>query len=225
MVLLRVVVGVLLMAHGLVHLLYLAPDVTEFSRERSSLLSDPARRSVAYFLNGVHRDRVRPPRAGGRIDRQRRWLQAMTGLMIGLTTLVNAVSAARLVAGILTAGKTFDSAGQLLLIGAVVFLTNVLAFALWFWDQDGGGPAARAAGSAERRNAFAFPEMTVPEMVRPGWYPQFVDYLALSFNTATAFGPTDVAAIRPWAKLMMMAEASISLALATLVVARAVNIR
>ena len=66
--------------------------------------------------------------------------------------------------------------------------------------------------------------MTLPEMAAADWFPQFADYLALSFNTATAFGPTDVAAIRPWAKVMMIAEASISLALATLVVARAVNI-
>jgi hypothetical protein len=160
----------------------------------------------------------------GRIDKQRRWLQVTTGLMIGLITLVNAFAAARLVIGILTKGQSFDTAGQLLLIGAVVFLTNVLAFALWFWDLDGGGPAARAAGSRQYHTAFVFPEMTVPELVPSGWYPQFIDYLALSFNTATAFGPTDVAAIRPWAKVMMIAEASISLALATLVVARAVNI-
>ena len=65
-----------------------------------------------------------------------------------------------------------------------------------------------------------FPFTLVPST----WYPQFIDYLALSFNTATAFGPTDVAAIRPWAKTMMIAESTISLALATLVVARAVNI-
>jgi hypothetical protein len=160
----------------------------------------------------------------GRIDRQRRWLQVTTGLMIGLITLVNAFAAGRLVDGILTKGSSFDTASQLLLIGTVVFLTDVLAFALWFWDLDGGGPAVRAAGSREYPTAFVFPEMTVPELVPPSWYPQFIDYLALSFNTATAFGPTDVAAIRPWAKLMMIAEASISLALATLVVARAVNI-
>lgn len=160
----------------------------------------------------------------GRIDRQRRWLRVTTGLMIGLITLVNAVSAGRLVDGILTKGNSFETARQLLLIGAVVFITNVIAFALWFWDLDGGGPAARAAGSPGHRPAFVFPEMDVPELVSPGWYPQFIDYLALSFNTATAFGPTDVAAIRPWAKLMMMTEAAISLTLATLVVARAVNI-
>lgn len=160
----------------------------------------------------------------GRIDRQRRWLQVTTGLMIGLITLVNAFAAGRLVVGILSKGRSFDTAGQLLLIGAVVFLTNVLAFALWFWDLDAGGPAARAVGHGRHPVAFVFPEMTMPELVAPTWYPQFVDYLALSFNTATAFGPTDVSAIRPWAKVMMMTEATISLALATLVVARAVNI-
>jgi len=159
----------------------------------------------------------------GRIDRQRRWLKVTTGLMIGMITLVNAVSAARLVDGILTKGHSFDTARQLLIIGAVVFVTNVIAFALWFWDLDGGGPAARAAGS-RRPAAFVFPEMSFPELVPAGWYPQFIDYLALSFNTATAFGPTDVAAIRKWAKVMMIAEATISLTLATLVVARAVNI-
>ena len=160
----------------------------------------------------------------GRIDRQRRWLRVTTGLMIGMITLVNAFSAGRLVDGILTKGHSFDTAGQLLVIGGVVFLTNVIAFALWFWDLDGGGSADRAAGSHRHRPAFVFPEMTVPELVSARWYPQFVDYLALSFNTATAFGPADVSAIRPWAKLMMVAEATISLALATLVVARAVNI-
>ena len=160
----------------------------------------------------------------GRIDRQRRWLQVTTGLMIGLITFVNAFSAGRLVVGILTKGNSFDTAGQLLLIGAVVFLTNVIAFALWYWHLDSGGPAARAAGGSQQPTAFVFPEMSVPELVSSAWYPQFIDYLALSFNTATAFGPTDVAAIRPWAKVMMIAEASISLALATLVVARAVNI-
>ena len=61
----------------------------------------------------------------GRIDRERRWLKVTTGLMIGMITLVNAVSAARLVDGILTKGHSFDTARQLLIIGAVVFVTNL----------------------------------------------------------------------------------------------------
>ena len=32
------------------------------------------------------------------------------------------------------------------------------------------------------------------------WYPKFIDYLHLSFTTEMAFSPTDVSAIRPWAK-------------------------
>ena len=69
-----------------------------------------------------------------------------------------------------------------------------------------------------------FPEMTLTEFAPVDWFPQFADYLALSFNTATAFGPTDVSAIKRWAKMMMIGEALISLTLATLVIARAVNI-
>ena len=66
--------------------------------------------------------------------------------------------------------------------------------------------------------------MSAPEHVGEGWYPTFVDYLDLSFNTAMAFSPTDVSAIKPWAKVMMMAEEGVSVVVGVLVVARAVNI-
>ena len=48
--LVRVVAGVLLLAHGLVHLLYLAQDVPEFSIEESWLVPESARRPVALAL-------------------------------------------------------------------------------------------------------------------------------------------------------------------------------
>ena len=159
----------------------------------------------------------------GRIDRQRRWLRVTTGAMIGLITFVTALSAFRLVLGILT-NADFTSASQLLTIGGIIWVTNVIAFALWFWDLDAGGAAARAAGSHAVSPAFVFPEMNMPHYVPENWYPKFVDYLVLSFNTALAFSPTDVSAVRSWAKLMMVCESVISLALAALVIARAVNI-
>ena len=56
------------------------------------------------------------------------------------------------------------------------------------------------------------------------WVPKFADYLALSFWTATAFSPTDVSAIKRWAKLMMITESTVSLVIGILVIARAVNI-
>lgn len=158
----------------------------------------------------------------GRIDRQRPWLRVTTGLMIATITLVTALGAGHLVVGILTAAS-FDSAGQLLAIGGIIWLSNVIAYALWYWDLDGGGAAARANGDTSIAPAFVFPESSIA-VVPAGWYPQFVDYLALSFNTALAFSPTDVSAVRPWAKLMMVSESLVSLALGMLVIAYAINV-
>jgi hypothetical protein len=159
----------------------------------------------------------------GRIDRQATWLRVLTGALIGLITLVNGGSSVRLVVSIIYSDPFTQTARVLLACGGIIWLTNVIAFGLWYWDLDRGGAAARAAGSTARP-AFLFPEMTNPEYVGEGWTPAFVDYLHLSFNTATAFSPTDVSPIKPWAKVMMMAEEAISLAVGILVVARAVNI-
>ena len=152
-----------------------------------------------------------------------RWLRAFTATLIGLITAVNAAAAVRLVAGIIGAAKFSTDANVLLASGGAIWLSNVIAFGLWYWDLDRGGAAARARGS-DRQPAFVFPEMSNAQYVSPGWYPKFIDYLHLSFTTATAFSPTDVSAIKPWAKLMMMAEEAISLLVAILVVSRAVNI-
>jgi uncharacterized membrane protein len=159
----------------------------------------------------------------GRIDRQAAWLRVLTGSLIGLITLVNGGSSVRLVISIIYSEPFTQTARVLLACGGIIWLTNVIAFGLWYWDLDRGGPAARAAG-ATVKPAFLFPEMSNPEYVREGWYPTFVDYLHLSFNTAMAFSPTDVSAIKPWAKVMMMAEEAISVVVGVLVVARAVNI-
>jgi len=159
----------------------------------------------------------------GRIDRDKPWLRVLTGTLIGLITVVNFGSAARLILGIFSVETYTQSAGVLLRSGAVIWLTNVIAFGLWYWYLDRGGAAARAHGSTVKP-AFVFPEMSNAELVAEGWYPTFVDYLHLSFSTAMAFSPTDVSAIKPWGKLMMMAEETLSLVIAILVIARSVNI-
>jgi hypothetical protein len=160
----------------------------------------------------------------GRIDRDSTWLRVATGTLIGVISLVNATAVVRLVAAIIGAHAAFtNNANVLLASGGAVWLTNVIAFGLWYWDLDRGGAAARARG-AGRQPAFVFPEMSNSQYVGADWYPKFIDYLHLSFTTAMAFSPTDVSAIKPWAKLMTMAEDVISLLVALLVVARAVNI-
>ena len=159
----------------------------------------------------------------GRIDRDSAWLRVMTGTLIGLISAVNAAAAVRLVAGIIHVATFSTDANVLLASGGAVWLSSVITFGLWYWDLDRGGAAARARGSGHQP-AFIVPEMTNAQYMAPGWYPKFLDYLYLSFTTATAFSPTDVSAIKPWAKLMMMAEEAISLVVAVLVVSRAVNI-
>jgi hypothetical protein len=160
----------------------------------------------------------------GRIDRQKTWLRATTGIVIALLTLANLAAAARLVAAIITTNKLFAAnATALLATGGVIWATNVIAFGLWYWDLDRGGAAARAH-HPDANPAFVFPEMQHTGYAPADWVPKFVDYLSLSFWTATAFSPTDVSAIKRWAKLMMMTEAVVSLVLGVLVIARAVNI-
>jgi hypothetical protein len=160
----------------------------------------------------------------GRIDRQKTWLRVTTSAVIALLTLANLFAAARLVGAIITNNKLFsNNATGLLATGAVIWATNVIAFGLWYWDLDRGGAAARAH-HPQANPAFVFPEMLNTEYAPATWVPEFVDYLSLAFWTATAFSPTDVSAIKRWAKLLMMTEAMVSLGIGVLVVARAVNI-
>jgi len=160
----------------------------------------------------------------GRIDRQKPWLRIVTGAVIVFITLANLVAAGRLVVDILTNNKLYaNNATGLLASGGVIWATNVIAFGLWYWDLDRGGAASRAH-HPDRNPAFVFPEMQHRDYVPAGWVPRFVDYLSLAFWTATAVSPTDISAIKPWAKLMMMLEAAGSIALAALVISRAINI-
>jgi hypothetical protein len=158
----------------------------------------------------------------GRIDRVARWTRVVTGVLFAFITLANALSVYLLIVGIMD-NASFTTARELLLAGGSVWITNVIAFALWYWDLDAGGAAARANGTGPS-SALIFPEMTHTDHVPVGWYPKFVDYLAFSFATALAFSPTDVSAVKHWAKLMMVAEGLISLAVAALVIARAINV-
>ena len=160
----------------------------------------------------------------GRIDRQKTWLRIITGVVIAFITVANLFAAVRLVGDILTNNKLFASnATGLLATGGVIWATNVIAFGLWYWDLDRGGAAARAH-HPQANPAFVFPEMLHTDYVPATWVPEFVDYLSLAFWTATAFSPTDISAIKRWAKLLMMIEAVVSLGIGALVIARAINI-
>ena len=160
----------------------------------------------------------------GRIDRQKHWMRITVGAVIALITLTNLFGAVRLVVDILDNNKLFaNHPGGLLAAGAVIWATSVIAFGLLYWDLDRGGAAARAHHPYDNP-ASVFPEMLHTDFMPAGWVPRFLDYLSLSFWTSTAISPTDISAIKPWAKLLMMLEASGSIVLGALVVSRAINV-
>ena len=120
-------------------------------------------------------------------------------------------------------------ASRLLLSSSALWLTNVLVFALWYWNLDGGGPHQRDLRATHTDGAFLFPQMAMAPDVREqtgeqDWSPSFVDYLFLSFNTSTALSPADTAVLSRWAKCLSMLQATISLTVIVLLAARAVNI-
>jgi uncharacterized membrane protein len=110
----------------------------------------------------------------------------------------------------------------LLTSSMAVWATNVLVFSLVYWRVDRGGPERRV-NQADTLPDWLFPQEEVPELVPITWHPSFVDYLFLSFCTATAFSPTDVLPLTSRAKALMMLEGIVSLVTIIAVLARAIN--
>jgi hypothetical protein len=144
---------------------------------------------------------------------------------IVMFAIVNAANIASLVLLVhaLVTGSPKESGLGLLYAAAAIWSTNILVFALWFWELDRGGPQARLSASI-RDADFLFPQMLSPNNAPAGWLPSFMDYLYLGFTNATAFSPTDTMPLTTWAKTLMTIEALISLLTIALVAARAVNI-
>jgi hypothetical protein len=111
----------------------------------------------------------------------------------------------------------------LLTTSVAVWTTNVLVFALAYWQIDRGGPAGRAAGFHGRAD-FSFSHGDPSDNFPADWSPVFADYLALAFNTSAAFSPTDVIPLTPRAKMMMTVQSIISLVTVIAVGARAINV-
>jgi uncharacterized membrane protein len=142
--------------------------------------------------------------------------------MIALVSAVNIYSLVQLCQHLINEAHTIHGRA-LIAAGAVLWLTNVLLFGIWYWELDRGGPADREA-HVECMPDFMFPQMTDDRWAPPAWKPGLVDYLYVSFTNATAFSPTDTMPLTPRAKWLMAAQSLTALVTVGLVVARAVNI-
>jgi len=157
------------------------------------------------------------------VTRRSRELRVLSIGLVSVLVIGALWSTLLLIDDLIHGGPETNSARDLLEAGTVVWVSNNIAFALLYWELDGGGAAQRAYRPPAHPD-LAFPQQLNPRVGPPGWQPRFVDYLYLSFTNATAFSPTDVMPLVPWAKIAMTVQSVISLAILGLVVARAVNV-
>jgi len=157
----------------------------------------------------------------------KRSLNRTLGIFInGITTLALIGSVGLLVRA-LPSHK--ESPLELLRSGALLWLTNVLVFALWYWRLDGGGPTTRHEEKKFGSTSFLFPQMQIPHDERvqfacTGWRPRFIDYLSVAFTQSSTFGPTDAPLLARWAKVLSMLQIFISLSIVILLISRAVGV-
>ncbi|HEY7122922.1 MAG TPA: hypothetical protein VH540_03125 [Ktedonobacterales bacterium] len=142
------------------------------------------------------------------------------GLALGLLVVVTAALVFSVVV-LIDHLEQFSKARDLLRSAAVIWSINILVFATWYWEIDGGGPRRRLQAGHQAAD-FQFPQQLGGNT--SGWAPGFVDYLFLAFCSATALSPADTLPLTRRAKLLLMGEAVVSLLIIFLLVARAVNI-
>jgi uncharacterized membrane protein len=139
--------------------------------------------------------------------------------LLGLVTVAVVVSVFLLISSSFS-GQT--PAPALLQDAALLWVINVVTFAVWYWEIDGGGPARRHR-EGHVSDDFLFPQMNPDDQTTRNWSPGFLDYLFLAFNTSTAFSPTDTAFLSRRVKVLMMVQAVLSLLNLAVLVSRAVN--
>jgi hypothetical protein len=158
------------------------------------------------------------------LRRDEPWLRWVELVLLAVLVLVNALYLAGLIYYL---GSTDADDGVVLVKAALlIWVTNVVAFAVWYWEVDRGGPFARAPEherEAERADLL-FPQMTVDLPGWERWLPGFTDYLFVAFTAATAFSPTDTMPLTARVKTLMGIQSAVSLLTIAVVAARAVNV-
>ena len=157
----------------------------------------------------------------------RRSLNRVLGMLInGITTLALIASVGLLVKSL---PSHHEKPLKLLFSGGLLWLTNVIVFALWYWRLDGGGATKRQENKRFGSCSFLFPQMQIPKDERPDfacvrWRPRFIDYLFVAFTQSSTFGPTDAPLLARWAKVFAMIQIFISLSIVILLISRAVGV-
>lgn len=165
------------------------------------------------------------------LTKQTRWSRALSLALTALVIISNLVALGLLVHKL---GGQDAKGGGLLIAGLQVWATNVIAFALLFWNLDRGGPVSRAQLPRDQlpladfrfshdEDHDAITEVAAGSSRHADWAPTFVDYLYVSTTNSSAFSPTDTMPLSSRAKVFMGIEATAALLTSLLVIARAVG--
>lgn len=168
-----------------------------------------------------------------RMSRENRFLRHLSIGLVLLIALSNTTALVLLIRSLIVGEAT--AGAQLLAAAGQVWLTNVLVFALAYWELDRGGPVTRfRVGRPKLPDAdFRFPqdedhdaisEVANRSSAKSGWAPGFIDYLYVSVTNSSAFSPTDSMPLSVRAKLLMAVESVSALMLSILVVSFAVGL-
>jgi hypothetical protein len=150
-----------------------------------------------------------------------------------LGVIISGITTLALIGSVILLVRTLptqrESPLQLLRSGGLLWLTNVMVFALWYWRLDGGGPTLRHKQKKFGSTSFLFPQMQIPHDERDQfecmrWRPLFIDYLFVAFTQSSTFGPTDAPLLARWAKVFSITQISISLTIVVLLISRAVGV-
>ncbi|MFI6144551.1 hypothetical protein [Streptomyces sp. NPDC051109] len=168
-----------------------------------------------------------------RLTRQTKTFRILSLTLVLLIVASNLAALAVLVHELLNA-QVED--GRALLVAALqVWLTNVIAFGLAYWELDRGGPVSRTQLPRDQlpladfrfsqdENDDAVGEVADGASGSSDWVPSLPDYLYVSVTNSTAFSPTDTMPLSTRAKLLMSVQSVSALLTSLLVIARAVSI-
>ena len=159
----------------------------------------------------------------GRIDRHTGFVRLISIVLVVILVAGAGVVTTRLAIVLIDGGSGTNSAAELLRVGGLVWLYVIISFAFLYWEFDSGGTVTRTFAPRPYPD-LAFPQELNPRVAASGWRPQFFDYLYLGFTNSTELSPTDVMPLALWAKFAMTVQATRSLVILGLVIARAVNI-
>jgi hypothetical protein len=116
----------------------------------------------------------------------------------------------------------FEKAAPTLLIDAALMsLSNMLIFSIWYWIID--PPGVEEDPHEDAAWAFLFPqrEGSLPHF--DDWSPGYADYLFIGFTTNFAFSPTDALPLTPTAKMLMLLQGALSAVIVIAIAGGAIN--